>query len=162
MGNSESEKDDSPSPYEETTTSDEKDAWMNAIRDELRAHDKNNTWSVVKRNASMNVIDSKWVFVKKKDENGVVKRYKARVVARGFYQQYGIDYKDTFAPVIKLKSLRMIIALSANTHTKRKLAQLDVKTAFLNANVKEDIYVSAPKGMRVKDDECDADYHAYE
>jgi hypothetical protein len=87
VGNSENEKNDSPSTYEEATKSEEKNAWMNAINDELRAHEKNNTWSVVKRNASMNIIDTKWVFTKKKDENGVVKRYKARVVARGLYRQ---------------------------------------------------------------------------
>jgi hypothetical protein len=71
------------------------------------------------------------------------------MVARGFHQLYGIDYTETFAPVIKTKSLRLIIALSTTTTIKRKLIHLDVKTAFLNAKVREDIYVSAPKGMNI-------------
>jgi len=140
---------DDPTTYEQAINSEEKDEWLKAINDELSAHKKNNTWSVVEKDASMNIIDTKWVFVKKRNENGVVKRYKARMVARGFHQQYGIDYTETFAPVIKTKSLRLIIALSSTTNEKRKLAQLDVKTAFLNARVREDIYVSAPKGMNI-------------
>jgi len=142
-----------PGTYKQATECSEKNAWLSVIDDELCAHKKNNTWSVVKKNASMNVIDTKWVFTKKRDENGVVRRYKARMVARGFNHMYGVDYRETFAPVIKLKSLRLIIALSSTTNTKRKLAQLDVKTAFLNANVKEDIYVRAPEGMNICDDE---------
>ena len=138
-----------PATYNEAISCNEKNEWNKAIDDEVRAHMKNKTWSVVERNENMNVIDTKWVFTKKRDENGVVKRFKARLVARGFHQQYGIDYKETFAPVIKLKSIRLIIALSATTKTKRKLAQLDVKTAFLNATVREDIYVSVPKGLEI-------------
>jgi hypothetical protein len=98
-------------------------------------------------------VSTKWIFNKKKDENGRVKKYKARLVARGFTQQYGIDYRETFAPVLKGKSLKIIIALSSGTKTERKLAQLDVKTAFLNADVKEDIYVYPPEGLEVKNGE---------
>jgi hypothetical protein len=97
----------------------------------------------------MNLIDTKWIFKKKKNERGETVRYKARVVARGFTQQYGVDYRETFAPVLKTKSLRLIIALSSTTN--RKIAQLDIKTAFLNADVKEDIYVLPVEGMRVRE-----------
>ena len=138
-----------PENYEQATKGRDKAIWLDAIEEELRAHKNNNTWSVIRRDASMNVVDTKWVFVRKRDENGVVKRFKARVVAKGYSQQYGVDYRETFAPVIKMKSLRLIIALSSTTKRRRKLAQLDVKTAFLNASVKEDIYVSVPKGMNV-------------
>jgi hypothetical protein len=145
-----SEDDDyDPETYEQATNSKDRSAWLDAIEDELRAHRNNNTWSVIRRDTSINVIDTKWVFTRKRDENGVVKRFKARVVAKGYNQQYGVDYKETFAPVIKMKSLRLIIALSSTRKTKRKLAQIDVKTAFLNASVKENIYVSAPKGMNI-------------
>ena len=143
--------DDEPATYEKALKTKEKSEWLKAINEELNAHKNNNTWSVVDRNASMNVIDAKWVFTKKRDENGVVKRLKARLVARGFHQQYGVDYNETFAPVIKMRSLRLIIALSTTIHTKRKLAQIDVKTAFLNASVKEDIYVSVPQGVNVSE-----------
>ena len=142
---------DEPENYDSAVKGKQKDEWLNAIKEELDAHKSNNTWSVVEQNASMNVIDAKWVFTKKRDENGIVKRFKARLVARGFHQQYGIDYTETFAPVLKMKSLRVILALTTTTHTKRKLAQIDVKTAFLNASVKEDIYVSVPSGVDVGD-----------
>ena len=103
----------------------------------------------MKKNNNMNVIDTKWIFKKKKNEKGEVKKYKARLVARGFNQEYGIDYLETFAPVLKTKSLRLIIALSATTT--RRIEQLDVKTAFLNADVHEDIYVLPPVGMNVNE-----------
>lgn len=99
----------------------------------------------------MNVVSSKWVFKIKKNERGEVKRYKARLVARGFTQEYGVDYLETFAPVLKYKSLRLMLALSATTT--RKITQLDIKTAFLNADVQEDIYMQAPEGMSVNSDE---------
>ena len=74
----------------------------------------------------------------------IVAKYKARLVAKGYDQQYGIDYNDTFAPVLKYKSLRIILALSVYENS--ILEQLDVKTAFLNASVKENIYISIPEG----------------
>jgi len=142
-----------PKSYNEAVNGDESGAWLGAINEELQAHNKNKTWSVITRPLNINIVSTKWIFTKKRDENGRVKRYKARLVARGFTQQYGIDYRETFAPVLKSKSLKIIIALSANTHTHRKIAQLDVKTAFLNADVKEDIYVYPPEGMSVGESE---------
>jgi len=85
------------------------------------------------------------VFAIKRDEKGNVKMHKARLVARGFTQQYGVDYFDTFAPVMKLKSLRLILAISATN--KLRIIQLDVKTAFLNAPVTETIYIHTPEGI---------------
>jgi len=142
-----------PSNYTEAINCSEASKWAGAIKEELDAHAKNRTWRVVKQGRDMNVVSTKWIFTKKRDEHGNVKRYKARLVARGFTQQYGIDYRETFAPVMKSKSLKLSIALSSTTKTKRKLAQLDVKTAFLNAEVKEDIYISPPEGMNVRTDE---------
>ena len=140
---------DEPLTYRQATAGEDSDKWLQAINDELTAHDKNHTWSVVKKKFDMNVIGCKWVFKKKRDADGNVSKYKARLVAKGFNQQYGIDYQDTFAPVMKYKSLRIIlvISLSCNAH----IEQLDVKTAFLNARVKEDIYVSIPEGMNIDD-----------
>ena len=139
-----------PGTYEDAITCSESNEWKKAIEEELNAHKKNVTWTVMKKNNNMNVIDAKWIFKKKKNEKGEVKKYKARLVARGFNQEYGIDYLETFAPVLKIKSLRLIIALSATTT--RRIEQLDVKTAFLNADVHEDIYVLPPVGMNVKND----------
>jgi len=140
---------DEPNTYKEAIEGSESTAWLDAMREELDAHARNSTWSEVKRTNGMNVIGTKWIFKKKNNNKGGVERYKARVVAKGFTQKHGVDYQETFAPVMKIKSLRIIIALSATTNTKRKLAQLDIKTAFLNASVSEDIYVQAPQGMNI-------------
>jgi transposase InsO family protein len=141
---------DEPTTYIEAITGAEREHWLNAIKEELDAHEKNRTWSVIKRRKGANVIGCKWVFKKKRDANGEVSKYKARLVAKGFNQQHGIDYQETFAPVMKYKSLRMILALAT---TSTHMEQLDVKTAFLNASVKEDIYVNLPDGI---DDDGDS------
>jgi transposase InsO family protein len=138
---------DEPITYKQAVESDDSNKWLYAINEELGAHYKNKTWCVVERQNDMNVIGSKWVFKKKRDMSGNVSKYKARLVAKGFNQQYGIDYHDTFAPVMKYKSLRIMLALSLYQNT--CMEQLDVKTAFLNAQVEEDIYIDIPEGMNV-------------
>ena len=95
----------------------------------------------------MNIVGVKWVFKIKKNEDGDITRYKARMVAKGYTQEYGIDYHDTFAPVLKYKTLRIIMALSVGEDI--VIEQMDVKTAFLNADVSEDIYIQVPDGMRL-------------
>jgi hypothetical protein len=136
---------DEPISYKQAIECDDRHKWQIAIQDELDAHVKNNTWTIVDRTNNMNVIGCKWVFKKKRDSQGNVVKYKARLVAKGYNQQYGIDFRDTFAPVLKYKSLRIILIFSV-IHN-RRIEQLDVKTAFLNACVKEDIYVTIPEGM---------------
>jgi hypothetical protein len=138
-----------PETFEEAMASPDARYWLAAILDELQSHKQNETWTVVKRNFNMNVIGSKWVFKLKRNEKGEVVRFKARLVAKGFGQEYGVDYKETFAPVMRYKSLRVILSLS--TSSSRIILQLDFKTAFLNATVKEDIYVSIPEGMDIDD-----------
>jgi hypothetical protein len=140
---------DEPITYNEAVSSIESKQWEKAIKEELDAHEKNMTWTYVDRTNDMNVIGCKWVFKKKKDVNGNIQKFKARLVAKGYNQQYGIDYRDKFAPVLKYKSLRMILALSV-IHS-NNIDQLDVKTAFLNAQVKEDIYIEAPDGINITD-----------
>ena len=88
-------------------------------------------------------IGSKWIFKLKKDANGS-KRYKARLVAQGYAQQEGIDYTETFAPVIKYQSLRMLLAIA--TEKNMLVHQMDVKTAFLNGILREEIYLVQPEG----------------
>src|SRR5213075_3006944 len=89
-----------------------------------------------------NVIGTKWVFRNKQDENGVVIRNKARLVAQGFTQIEGLDFGDTYAPIARLKSIRILIAFA--THHKFKLYQMDVKSAFLNGPIQELVYVEQP------------------
>ena len=136
---------DEPLSYKQAMTSVDRDGWMKAIQDEFDAHEKNKTWTTVKTTSDMNVIGSKWVFKVKRDADGNAVKLKARLVAKGYNQEYGVDFKETFAPVLKAKSLRMIFALPSSPTT--RIEQLDVKSAFLNASVKEDIYISIPEGM---------------
>jgi hypothetical protein len=141
---------DEPTSYNEAITCSESREWKKAINEELTAHAKNNTWTTMvidNNNKLLNIIDTRWIFKKKRNETGQVVRFKARLVARGFTQEYGVDYIETFAPVLKMKSLRLILALSATQQ--RSIVQLDVKTAFLNAEVHEDIYIAIPEGMKV-------------
>lgn len=95
-------------------------------------------------------MKSKWVFKTKRDSNGNIARYKARLVAKGFTQRQGIDFNETFAPVIRNKSVRLMFALAAReSHTRTD--HLDIKTAFLNANVDEEVYMEVPEGIEAED-----------
>ena len=94
--------------YKQVMNSDDKHKWMQAMNDELQAHEKNGTWSIVPCTDGMNIIGSRWIYKVKRDADGNVSKYKARLVAQGFNQQYGIDYQETFAPVLKYKSLRLL------------------------------------------------------
>lgn len=138
--------DDTPLTYEQATAGPEKERWRLAIDDELKSHQKNKTWVIVKKKPDMNIIGCKWVFKKKKDVHGEVARYKARLVAKGFKQEYGVDYLETFAPVLKYKSLRILLALAASSNN-IVIDQMDIKTAFINAEVDGDIYVELPEGV---------------
>jgi hypothetical protein len=139
-----------PSTYRQAIACEQSRQWKNAIDDELSSLVHNQTWTKVKRTHEMNIIDTRWVFKIKKNPDGSIGRYKARLVAKGYNQQYGIDYNETFAPTLKYKSLRTLLALSM--HMQHKLYQLDVKTAFLHAQVHEDIYISIPDGMNDEHD----------
>ena len=94
-----------------------------------------------------NVIGTKWVFCNKQDENGVVTRNKARLVAHGFTQVEGLDFEETYAPVARLEAIRMLLAYAA--HHNFKLYQMDVKSAFLNSPIQELVYVEQPPGFGI-------------
>ena len=96
-------------------------------------------------------IGCKWVFKTKRDSLGNIERYKARLVAKGFTQKEGIDYTETFSPVSKKDSLRVILALVA--HFDFELQQMDVKTAFLNGDLDEEVYMKQPEGFPSSDGE---------
>jgi len=131
-----------PLTFREAISGSKSEQWRRAIHEELKAHDRNNTWSIVPVDQSKKLLDTKWVFKILKDENGHIKRYKARLVARGFQQKEGLDYTETFAPVVRYDSLRVFLAMT--TQLNLELIQFDVKTAFLHGDVKEELYLKIP------------------
>ena len=92
-------------------------------------------------------VKNRWIYTKKLDKDGKIKKYKARLVAKGFTQKYGIDFVETFAPVAKFKSIRVLAALAAML--KLNAFQDDVPNAFLKGNLKETIWMEQPKGYEI-------------
>ena len=122
----------------------EGDQWRQAMREELQSFEDNNAWEIVDRPNEGSIVQCKWVLNKKLDVNDKV-RYRARLVAKGFTQRYGVDYEDTFSPVIKHSTLRMLFALSVQYDM--DITHLDVITAFLNGHLEENIYMCIPEGF---------------
>ncbi|RVW81915.1 Retrovirus-related Pol polyprotein from transposon TNT 1-94 [Vitis vinifera] len=131
--------------------SDDSSKWMEAMNEELKSMAHNGVWDLIELPNNCKPVGCKWVFKTKRDAKGNIERFKARLVAKGFTQKEGIDYKDTFSPVSKKDSLRIIMALVA--HFDLELHQMDVKTAFLNGNLDEDIYMEQPEGFAKKGNE---------
>jgi hypothetical protein len=118
--------------------------WVLAMQEELNNFTRNEVWHLVPR-SNQNVVGSKWVFRNKQDEHGVVTRNKARLVAKGYSQVEGLDFGETYAPVARLESIRILLAYA--TYHGFKLYQMDVKSAFLNGPIKEEVYVEQPPGF---------------
>lgn len=134
-----------PTSYEEAAV----DAkWKEAMDLEMKSIEKNNTWYLTELPAGAKKIGLKWVYKTKLNEKGEVERHKARLVAKGYAQEYGIDYAEVYAPVSRMDTVRMILALAAQRGW--DVYQLDVKSAFLHGNLKEDVYVEQPRGYEVK------------
>src|ERR1044072_4074451 len=115
------------------------------MQDELNQFTRNEVWKLVSRPEGINVIGTKWIFKNKSDESGTVTRNKARLVAQGYTQVEGIDFDETFAPVARLESIRLLLGVACIL--KFKLFQMDVKSAFLNGYLNEEVYVEQPKGF---------------
>ncbi|GJZ95228.1 retrovirus-related pol polyprotein from transposon TNT 1-94 [Tanacetum coccineum] len=119
--------------------------WVMAMQEELNQFITNDVWELVPNPMDMTIIGTKWVYRNKLDENGVVTRNKARLVAQGYNQQEGIDYDETYAPVARLESIRILLAYACALDF--KLYQMDVKSAFLNGVINEEVYVAQPPGF---------------
>ena len=119
--------------------------WVLAMQEELNQFERNEVWTLVPRPKNTNVIGTKWVFRNKSDEDGNIVRNKARLVAQGYSQIEGIDFEETFAPVARLESIRLLLSISCVY--KFKLHQMDVKSAFLNGYLHEEVFVEQPKGF---------------
>ena len=134
-----------PQSYEEAINGPEGDQWKEAMDAEIGQLKEMGTWQVTELPEGRKAIGCRWVFMKKRDENGTIIKFKARLVAQGFSQKPGTDYSDngTFAPVMRFETLRTMLAHSA-IHN-RKLRQFDIKGAYLHGNLEEEIYmVQAP------------------
>ena len=121
-----------------------KEEVWSAMVEELSAIERNKTWTLVKAPPGIKPIGVKWVFRMKKDQTGAVVKYKARLAAKGYSQKFGIDYEEIYTPVARFDSIRILIAIAAQLNW--NLHHLDVKSAFLNGVIKEDLYVMQPEG----------------
>ncbi|GJR33310.1 retrovirus-related pol polyprotein from transposon TNT 1-94 [Tanacetum coccineum] len=122
--------------------------WHQAMKEEYEEYDalmKNGMWSLVPRASTTNVVDGKWVYRLKRDKNGAIIRYKARFVAKGFRQQLGIDFHETFSLVVKSTTIRAVLSLAVTNDW--PLCQLDIQNAFLHGNLKEHVYMKQPPGF---------------
>ncbi|GJT49165.1 retrovirus-related pol polyprotein from transposon TNT 1-94 [Tanacetum coccineum] len=121
------------------------ESWVTTMQEELNQFVSNNVWELVPNPMDMTIIGTKWIFRNKLDENGVVSRNKARLVAQGYNQQEGIDYDETYVPVARLESIRILLAYACALDF--KLFQMDVKSAFLNGFINEEVYMAQPPGF---------------
>jgi transposase InsO family protein len=123
----------------------ENENWKQAMQVEMGALEKNNTWDLVRLPSGKKPVGCRWVFTVKYNSDGTVERYKARLVAKGYTQTYGIDYLETFAPVAKMNTVRILLSLAA--YFSWPLHQFDVKNAFLHGDLAEEIYMEIPPGF---------------
>nr|ABA95374.1 retrotransposon protein, putative, Ty1-copia subclass [Oryza sativa Japonica Group] len=136
--------DDTPRTIEEAYSSPDADYWKEAVRSEMDSIMSNGTWEVVERPYGCKPVGCKWVFKKKLRPDGTIEKYKARLVAKGYTQKEGEDFFDTYSPVARLTTIRVLLALAASHGL--LVHQMDVKTAFLNGELEEEIYMDQPDG----------------
>ena len=136
---------DDPKTFEEAMKSQDVAFWKEAINDEMDSIMGNNTYVLTDLPPGCKPLGSKWIFKKKMKVDGTVEKFKARLVIQGFKQKSGIDYFDTYAPVARISTIRLLIAL-ASIHN-LIIHQMDVKTAFLNGELDEEVYMNQPQGF---------------
>ncbi|RZC24049.1 Beta-carotene isomerase D27, chloroplastic isoform D [Glycine soja] len=119
--------------------------WRSAMQAEFDALHHNNTWDLVSRSSDQNLVGCKWVFRIKRNPDGSIDRYKARLVVKGFHQHFGWDYTETFSPVVKLVTIRIVLTLAVRQGW--PIRQLDVNNAFLQGTLKEEVFMIQPPGF---------------
>ena len=136
-----------PSCYEEASS---QPVWRVAMMEQYQYIMKNDVWDIVLRPEGKSIVTSKCIYKIKHTIDGSIEKHKARFVARGFSQVEGIDYEETFAPVARYTSIRMIISLAAFMGW--RLHQMDVKTTFLNGEIDEEVYIEQLEGFMIHDE----------
>ncbi|UYV80249.1 hypothetical protein LAZ67_18002148 [Cordylochernes scorpioides] len=137
-----------PKDLDQALSSEDSHLWTGAMKEEYSSLLKNGTWELVDPPKNKNIIGNKWVFRKKFRADGSIERYKARLVAKGYSQKYGIEYVETFAPVVRHSTIRTVLALAVEYDL--LVHQMDVQSAFLNGDVKEEIYMTQPENFESK------------
>ena len=124
--------------------------WIQAMQEELHQFELKNVWELVERPdpRKHNIIGTNWIYRNKQDENGLVVRNKARLVAQGYAQVEGIDFDETFAPIARLEAIRILLVYA--NHHDIILYQMDVKSAFLNGKLEEEVYVAQPQVLKIQ------------
>ncbi|KAK1613137.1 hypothetical protein QYE76_036810 [Lolium multiflorum] len=139
------DNDEDPATYEEAMMSPDSNKWQEAMKSEMGSMYDNQVWTLVDLPDSRKAVENKWIFKRKTNADGNITVYKARLVAKGFRQIQGVDYDETFSPVAKLKSVRILLAIAA--FFDYEIWQMDVKTAFLNGDIEEELYMVQPNGF---------------
>jgi hypothetical protein len=137
--------DDTPTIIEQAYSSTDVDLWKETVRSEMNSIMSNGTWEVVDQPYGCKPIGCKWVFKKKLRPDGTIERYKARLVAKGYTQKENDDFFDTYSPIVRMTIIRVLILLAASYGL--TIHQMDVKTAFLNGELEEEIYMDQPDGF---------------
>ena len=125
--------------------------WKEAVNNEIESIMQNHTWELVDLPPGSKPLGYKWIFKRKMKADGSIDKYKARLVVKGYRQKEGLDYFDTYSPVTRITSIRMLIAIAALFNL--EIHQMDVKTAFLNGDLNEEIYMEQPEGFVVSGQE---------
>jgi hypothetical protein len=136
---------DEPLTYKQAIESENHEEWRTAMEEELHSLKENNTWTLVNLPQNREALSNKWVYKIKKKVDGSIERFKARLVIRGFSQEHGIDYHETFSPVVRWDTIRAMLSEAAIR--KMHMTQFDVKTAFLYGDIDEVIYMKQPVGF---------------
>ena len=134
-----------PHTYREVSTD---PLWQIVMKEELDALSKNHTWDLVTLPHGKSVVGCKWIYKIKTHSDGSIERYKTRLVAKGFTQEYEIDYEETFTPIARISSVRALLAVVAAS--KWDFFQMDVKNAFLNWDLSEEVYIQPPPDLSVE------------
>lgn len=145
------ENNEEPNTYEEAMSSTNSTYWIKGMQDEYDSLLNAGTWTLVNKPMDKEVIGCKWIYKVKTNAQGHIVRYKARLVAQGYAQEYGVDYDEIFAPVARHTTFRTLLAVAGNQ--KLIVRHYDVKNAFLNGILEETIYMAQPKGFEVKGEE---------